>query len=228
MAEPKISTQPIAEKKSSYRKWIESEGIALIEGFFIEDIKNVPLQPWERNGGSGVRICLEGTGETDDCYICEIPPGKNLKPQRHLFEEMIYIVSGRGATTIWNDGGPKRTFEWQEGSLFSPRLNTWHQHFNGSGDQPARYDRGHVGGRSGPRGAGQAAARAARHPGDLREGARPHDGLHLLGPLGVAVLAVHNDRGEEISREIAGVGALHPGESRTFRLWIEIFAAPTA
>jgi oxalate decarboxylase/phosphoglucose isomerase-like protein (cupin superfamily) len=139
MAEPKISTQPIAEKKSSYRKWIEAEGMALMEGFFIADIKDVPLQPWERTGGLGVRICLEGTGETDDSYICEIPPGKGLKPQRHLFEEMIYVVSGRGATTIWNEGGPKRTFEWQAGSLFSPPLNTWHQHFNGSGDQPVRY-----------------------------------------------------------------------------------------
>lgn len=139
MPEPKISTQVIAEKKSSYRKWIESEGIALVEGFFIEDIKTVPLQPWKRKGGLAVRICLEGTGETDDAYICEIPPGESVKPERHLFEELIYVVSGRGATTIWNGDGPKRTFEWQEGSLFSPPLNTWHQHFNGSGAQAVRY-----------------------------------------------------------------------------------------
>ena len=137
--EPKISTQQIAEKKSSYRKWVEKEGIPLIEGFFIEDLKTLDLQPWDGKGGMGVRICLEGTGETNDAYVCEIAPGKSLKPQRHLFEELIYIVSGRGATTIWQDGGPKRTFEWQEGAVFSPPLNSWYQHFNGSGDQPARY-----------------------------------------------------------------------------------------
>src|SRR5258706_8384206 len=56
-----------------------------------------------------------------------------------MFEELVYVVSGRGATTIWNDNGQKRTFEWQEGSLFSPPLNTHYQHFNGSGTQPARY-----------------------------------------------------------------------------------------
>ncbi len=39
MATPQISTKPIAEKKSSYRKWIESDGVPLIEGFFIDDIK---------------------------------------------------------------------------------------------------------------------------------------------------------------------------------------------
>jgi hypothetical protein len=39
MGEPKVSDKPIAEKKGSYRKWVEAEGVSLIEGFFIEDIK---------------------------------------------------------------------------------------------------------------------------------------------------------------------------------------------
>jgi hypothetical protein len=68
----------------------------------------------------------------------EIPSGKGLKPQRLLFEEQIFVVQGRGATTIWNDENRKITFEWQTGSLFSPPLNTWRQHFNGSGSEPAR------------------------------------------------------------------------------------------
>jgi quercetin dioxygenase-like cupin family protein len=139
MEEPKIATVPIAEKGSSYKRWVASEEIPIIEGFFIEDIRKVPLEPWKRAGGLAVRICLEGTGETNDAYICEIPPGKALKPQKHLFEELIYIVSGRGATTVWNEGEAKHTFEWQEGSVFSTPLNVWHQHFNGHGAEPARY-----------------------------------------------------------------------------------------
>jgi len=87
MSEPKISSQPIAEKKSSYRKWVEAERIPLMEGFFIEDIKQVPLEPWERKRGLGARICLEGTGETDDAYICEIPPGESLK----FYSELVDI-----------------------------------------------------------------------------------------------------------------------------------------
>lgn len=125
--------------KSSYQKWLESEGIPVIEEFYIKDIRKVPLEPWRRKEGFGVYLNLIGTGETNNAYICEIPPGKSLKPQRHMFEEMIYVVAGRGATSVWLDGGAKQTFEWQAGSLFSPPLNSWHQHFNGSGSDPVRY-----------------------------------------------------------------------------------------
>lgn len=123
---------------TSYDKWLEEEGLPLITGFHINDLKDVEVAPWRRKGGAGAYINLEGTGGTNDSYVVEIPPGGNLKPEKYLFEEVIYVVSGRGATTIWNEGGAKQTFEWQPGSLFSPPLNAWRQHFNGQGDQPAR------------------------------------------------------------------------------------------
>ena len=127
------------ERKSCYELFLEKEGLPVIRDFFIKDIRKVPLDRWERKGGFGVYLNLIGTGNINDAYICEIPPGKNLNPERYLFEEMIYVASGRGATTVWQDNGQKQTFEWQQGSLFSPPLNTWRQHFNGSGDTPARF-----------------------------------------------------------------------------------------
>jgi hypothetical protein len=35
------------------------------------------------------------------------------------------------------------------------------------------------------------------------------------------VLSIRNERGEEINRQVVGVGALHPGEARTFSLSVE-------
>lgn len=37
------------------------------------------------------------------------------------------------------------------------------------------------------------------------------------------VLAIRNDRGEEIARQVVGVGALQPSEGRTFTLAVEVF-----
>ena len=36
------------------------------------------------------------------------------------------------------------------------------------------------------------------------------------------VLAIVNERGEEVSRQVVGVGALRPNESRTFRLSVDV------
>jgi gentisate 1,2-dioxygenase len=62
-----------------------------------------------------------------------------MTPQRQLYEEIITVAAGRGATTIWYEGTPKRTFEWERGSTFAIPLNAWHQHFNASGSEPCRY-----------------------------------------------------------------------------------------
>lgn len=127
------------ETLNLYEEWLALEGVPVIRDYGIKDVRAQELGDWKRKGGRGAIINLHGLDFATDTYICEIPPGGSLKPQRHLYEEMIFILNGRGATTIWNEAGPKRTLEWQEGSLFAPPLNAWHQHFNGSGEKPVRY-----------------------------------------------------------------------------------------
>jgi len=38
------------------------------------------------------------------------------------------------------------------------------------------------------------------------------------------VLSIRNDRGEEITRQVVGVGAINPNEQRSFSLSVEVFA----
>ncbi len=132
------NSHPGFSKQTSYDIWLEEEGIPVIKGFHIPDLKDVEVAPWKRKGGKGAFITLDGTGGVNDAYVVEIPPGGSLHQEKYLFEELVFVLSGRGATTVWNEGGPKQTFEWQAGSLFAPPLNTWRQHFNGQGDLPAR------------------------------------------------------------------------------------------
>lgn len=75
-----------------------------------------------------------------DVTLIEIPPGGKLPPQRRMAEEMIYIVSGQGYTTMWlREGDKKERYNWSEGDMLSPTLNAWNQTFNSSTDTPARF-----------------------------------------------------------------------------------------
>jgi oxalate decarboxylase/phosphoglucose isomerase-like protein (cupin superfamily) len=128
-----------SEKETPYTRWVAKEGLEIISALYVRNLHTVELKPWARRGGRGVYINHDASRTSNDCYVCEIPSGGKLAPQRQLFEEMILILDGRGSTSVWNDAGKKVTFEWQKGSLFAIPLNAWHQHFNGSGRQPARY-----------------------------------------------------------------------------------------
>lgn len=129
----------MAERADSfYEKWAQQEGIPIVRGYAVPDMYKVPLEPWARKGGRGALIILEGSEGWSSAYLCEIAPGASLKPQRHLFEEEVYILQGQGETRVWNKGGPEQTFAWHEHSLFAIPLNAWHQHRN-TGDKPAKY-----------------------------------------------------------------------------------------
>lgn len=122
-----------------YEEWVAREGLELIKGYAVHDLRTIPLRPWSRIGASAVHIQLEGTGDFASTHIVEIPPSGELPPMRHIFEELVFVLSGRGATSVWYDDADRRTFEWQAGSFFAVPLNAWHQHFNAQGDAPARY-----------------------------------------------------------------------------------------
>jgi oxalate decarboxylase/phosphoglucose isomerase-like protein (cupin superfamily) len=132
-------TAEVISKVNTYEQYQASEGVPKVTGFFVADLNAVDLAPWARKGGRGCFVNLEGTGGTNDGYVMEIAPGGHLNPQRQLFEETIFVLDGSGSTSVWNEDGERITFEWQKGSLFAVPINTWHQHFNGSGVRPARY-----------------------------------------------------------------------------------------
>ena len=125
-------------KLTTYQKWLESEGIDVIRDYMVEDVRTTPLKPWPRKGGKGVHLYLKGAEDCDGAYIFEMAPNSSSTVQKHLFEEMILILSGEGKTEVWHKDNEKVTCKWQEGSLFAIPLNTYHQHFN-LGETPCRY-----------------------------------------------------------------------------------------
>ncbi len=129
----------VTEKETPYTRWVKSEGLDIISALYVRNLRTVELKPWARRGGRGVFINHDASRTSNDCYVCEIPPGGTLAPQRQLFEEMIMVLDGRGSTVVWNDSGARVSFEWKAGALFAIPLNCWHQHYNGAGREPARF-----------------------------------------------------------------------------------------
>ena len=129
---------PLMEKIDPYIEWQKKEGVRGIGGIYVRDLRAVELGEWPRKGVKGGVVYLDGDNLCD-VHVVEIPPGQSTTPEHHMYDEGIYILSGRGAATIWFDENTKQTFEWAEGSFFALPTNAWYQFFNGSGTEPARY-----------------------------------------------------------------------------------------
>jgi hypothetical protein len=95
------------EKDSPYLRFVRGEGLDIISAQYVPNLRTAELKPWARKSGKGVFINHEASRTSNDCYVCEIAPGRKLEPQHHLFEEMILVLSGRGSTTVWNDAAPR-------------------------------------------------------------------------------------------------------------------------
>jgi quercetin dioxygenase-like cupin family protein len=115
----------------------QKEGIPIVKGNVVKDVTTLELDHWERMGVPGCYLNLSNQQRTD-AYVCEIPPSGQTLPQRHLFEEIVYVAKGRGATSVSQEGTAKVTFEWGPGAIFAIPLNATYVHFNGSGNEAIR------------------------------------------------------------------------------------------
>ena len=148
MAEAVSASQPAIEDIAAsyvrsrpwpYRRWMASVGIPIHKGYFIDDLTQLELGWWEERGCNAAFLELAGSEGISETRLTEIPPGATLPPLKFALDEVVYVVQGRGFSSIWgSDGSSKKSFEWQKNSMFLvPRGHT-HQLSNAQGDQPVR------------------------------------------------------------------------------------------
>lgn len=88
--------------------------------------------------------------DTVDAYMQVIPPGSRSGKHRHLAEECLYVLEGRGYdlhqdcdveitdTYHWKPQDEVKRYEWEAGDVIYIPPNTIHQHFNADPQRPAR------------------------------------------------------------------------------------------
>ena len=128
------------KQPTPYDAFMESEGIPVFRDIGISKVQNLPLAPWKRTGGRGTYIQLHGTEGKWGTYLVEVPGAGALNAEKHLYEEIYYVVEGRGTTEVWLDKDSKRhVFEWQKGSCFSIPLNASHRFVNATNSPALLY-----------------------------------------------------------------------------------------
>jgi mannose-6-phosphate isomerase-like protein (cupin superfamily) len=121
---------------NAYEEWLAKEGIPVHHGLAL-NLFELDTAPWPRYGVKGATAHFDGSGDFCNMFVLEIPAGGSTLPQRHLYEEIYYVLEGRGSTQLEFADGTKRAFEWGPHSFFAIPLNAKHRHFNASGTQRA-------------------------------------------------------------------------------------------
>ncbi len=110
--------------------------------------------PWEMSQQGLLKHLLNAQMntrmETVDAYMQVIPPGSRSGKHRHLAEECLYVVEGRGYdlhqdcdveitdTYKWQPQAEIKRYEWEAGDVIYVPPCTIHQHFNADPAHPAR------------------------------------------------------------------------------------------
>jgi len=120
----------------------------------LQEVIKSEEMPWEDSRhGKLKHISDEKTNarvKTVDIYVQEIPAGGKSGKHRHMAEEFLFVLEGRGYDLHWDvnaklgdkyewevDKEPKK-FEWEAGDVIFVPVNTVHQHFNSDPQKSAR------------------------------------------------------------------------------------------
>lgn len=106
-------------------------------GRLILRSEEIDLEVQEKRNNRGALLASPFIGSplaSISMHMSEIEPGSKTNCHRHLNEAIIHILSGQGYSII--DG---QRIDWKAGDTICVPVNAWHQHFNASEVEPARY-----------------------------------------------------------------------------------------
>ena len=142
------------ENRSLYEGLLEDAATAPVRNSKRAKVVHPEDMPWEmaRQGllKHLMNEAMNTRMETVDAYMQIIPPGSKSGKHRHLAEECLYVLEGKGYdlhqdcdveitdTYHWKPQDEVKRYEWEAGDVIYIPPNTIHQHFNADPDRPVR------------------------------------------------------------------------------------------
>ncbi len=143
-----------AKNEDLYQQMLDDAAAAPVRNAKRKKIIQPADMPWEmaRQGllKHLINEQMNTRMETVDAYMQIIPPGSRSGKHRHLAEECLYVLEGRGYDLHqdcdveitddyhWTPQDDIKRFEWEAGDVIYVPPNTIHQHFNADSERPAR------------------------------------------------------------------------------------------
>lgn len=123
----------------AYDEWMSAQQLPVHRGYFAEDVRTLEVAHWPRREIPSAFIQLEGQQGVSEARVSEIPPAETAPSYRMAIDEIVYVASGNGLTSVGNgtSSGPV-TFEWGPHALFLIPRHTLRSFTNMRGDRPVR------------------------------------------------------------------------------------------
>ena len=142
------------DNKELYQSLLDDATAAPVRNSKRKKVVHPSEMPWEMARQGLLKHLLNEQMNTRmesvDAYMQIIPPGSHSGKHRHLAEECLYVVEGRGYdlhqdcdveitdTYHWIVQDDIKRYEWEAGDVIYIPPNTVHQHFNADPDRPVR------------------------------------------------------------------------------------------
>ncbi len=119
----------------AYDRFMDGEGVPVLRDAAL-NLGQLAVAPWRRLGAAGALLQVFGTEGRLGQSVVALPPSGASRAERHLCDEIVLVLSGRGTTELRGEDS-RLVFEWQEGSLFAIPRNATHRFINAT-DHEAR------------------------------------------------------------------------------------------
>jgi len=142
------------EHQDLYQQLLDDAAAAPVRNSKRKKVVHPGEMPWEMSRQGLLKHLLNEQMNTRmesvDAYMQIIAPGSRSGKHRHLAEECLYVLEGRGYdlhqdcdveitdTYHWKVQDEVKRYEWEAGDVIYIPPNTVHQHFNADPARPVR------------------------------------------------------------------------------------------
>ncbi|MES2756771.1 MAG: cupin domain-containing protein [Pseudomonadota bacterium] len=143
-----------SDNQALYQALLDDAEAAPVRNSKRKKVVHPSEMPWELSRQGILKHLLNEQMNTRmesvDAYMQLIPPGSRSGKHRHLAEECVYVLEGRGYdlhqdcdveitdTYHWTPQDEVKRYEWEAGDVIYIPPNTIHQHFNADPARPVR------------------------------------------------------------------------------------------